>query len=137
MYCLSYILQDCIFREVIKETSPLQEFQSKTSPLNQDLTPEEESGLQYAAGYVCLAMHNKYIKKHIQECISELIDHENGGEDGCDILGEIGYLVHVKNSTYQAFYSMEKATHQLLQKKLMCGFFHGQRNFLSIPSLTE
>ena len=76
-------------------------------------------------------MQKKYIKEqHIQECISELIDCENGeGEDGCDIssdwvkLVSRGGLLHMKNSTYQVFYSMEKATCQLLLRNTTQEFY--------------
>lgn len=86
--------------------------------------PEEASGLQYAAGYVCQAMRKNLGSKDadILECIEEQRDCSNG-EDGSGItsdwikLASRRGLMHVKDSTYRVFLAMELVVRQFFQRE--------------------
>ena len=107
---------DKIFRQLVKIRSPVETLRS-THHNRDELTFEEESGLRYAAGYVCRTLKKKFITNTTMiECIDELVDHDS--EDRSDSTSEWtqlasrGGLVQVKDSTYRVFHAMELVVRQ-------------------------
>ena len=110
---------DHIFCQLIKRHFPVEA--SYTQPLSQDLTYEEESGLRYAAGYMCRAMKNKFATtdSDIALCVNELIDDDGQGSSDWSSewtkLVSRGGLVHIKDTTYMVFRTMDLLVQQYFQ----------------------
>ena len=92
------------------------------SPKEQlDLSCEEENSLRYAAGYVCRAMKNKLgtNDSNMMECINDLIDDEEASLDPSTEwtkLASHGWLLHIKDTTYDVFHAIELVVRQFFTK---------------------
>ena len=110
---------DHIFRQLIAQHFPVET--SSTQPLSQDLTYEEESGLRYAAGYVCRAMRNKFATtdSDIALCDNELTNDDGQGSSDWSSdwtkLVSRGGLVHIKDTTYTVYRTMKLLVKQYFQ----------------------
>jgi len=111
---------DHLFKHLIKQHYPISDERQSNERFNLDLTYEEESGLRYAAGYVCRAMRKKLGAKDpdMLECIDELIDEGESSDATNDWtkLTSRGGLLHVKDSTYLVFHAMELVVRQFFRK---------------------
>ena len=113
---------DHVFRQLIKTHFPLEQEHHPSQQQSLDLTYEEESGLRYAAGYVCRAMKKKLGSNDpdMLSCIEELADSsENESSDPSNDwtkLASRGGLLTVKDTTYLVFHAMELVVRQFFRK---------------------